>query len=80
MKQTLAPPIMRPISENIEDVYIVNYLEGSSSSLPQSFYMVVTYEANTDVAVYKHDGSGLSLHREFTLGTNEVFTEDSDKI
>ena len=71
--------ILRPISENIEDVYIVNYLEGSSSSRPHSFYMVVADEANTDVAVYKHDAFGLSLHREFILGINEVFTEDSDQ-
>ena len=71
--------ILRPISENIEDVYLVNYLNGSSSSRPHSFYMVVADEANTDVAVYKYDGFGLSLHREFTLGSNEVFTEDSDQ-
>ena len=71
--------ILRPITENTEDVYIVNYLEGSSSSRPHSFYMVVANESNTDVSVYKHEGSGLSLHQEFTLGNNEVFTEDSDQ-
>ena len=33
--------ILRPIPEDTEDVYIVNYLEGSGSSRPHSFYMVV---------------------------------------
>ena len=71
--------ILRPIPETTEDIYIVNYLEGSNSSRPHSFYMVVANESNTEVSVYKHEGSGLSLHQEFTLGSNEVFTEDSDQ-
>ena len=71
--------ILRPIPDNPDDVYIVNYLEGSSSSRPHSFYMVVANESHTDVVVYKRDGSGLIPHQEFTLGSNEVFTEDSDQ-
>ena len=71
--------ILRPIPGNTEDVYIVNYLEVSGGSRPHSFYMVVANESNTDVTVYKRDGSGLSVHQDFTLGSNEVFTEDSDQ-
>ena len=70
--------VLRPLPEYPEDVYIATYDAESSTSRPQAFYMVVGSETDTDVAVYKHEAGGLSLHQEFTLRGNEVYTEDSD--
>jgi hypothetical protein len=71
--------ILRPIPDGTDDIYLMSYSEGSTntSSRPQSFYMVVGNESDTDVVVYRHEGGSLVILEEFTLGPNEVFTGDS---
>ena len=69
--------ILRPIPESLSDVYIVSYTESSTSAAPMAFYMVVAYEEDTDVVVYKQEGSSRIVLEEFSLAANEVFTKDS---
>lgn len=69
---------LRPIPETVTDIFLVGYSNGSSGTQrPKSFYIITPFEADTEVQVFKKEGDSHALAHQFTLGRNQVFTEDA---